>query len=578
VPPAETPATIASTARSAGRRAVSTYLPILEWLPRYQPGWLRFDLVAALSVWALLVPQGIAYASIAGVPAQYGLYAALGSAIGYGLFATAGQVVTGPSAAIAAVSGSAVALWAAAGSAEWVSLTATLAVSAGVVYVLLGAIRMGWLANFLSGAVLAGFTFGFGIGLIVDQLPKILGTPKAEGSYFQVLLGAIRTLPDADIPTLVVGLSGVALLLVMRRTVPALPRTIIVVALGIVASSALGLDARGVEVVGPIPTGLPSVVWPSLADVGLIELLLASLAVIFIGFSESLAAAKAQGAKHGYEIDPDQEMVAQGVANAASGLLGGFAVEGSLSKTAVSDQAGQRTQLASLITGLLILLTVVFLAGLFESLPQAILGAVVIDAGISLVKVEDLRHYRLNRRDIEAFTATALAVFFVGVLAGVVAGVVVSLLLLIAAASRSPTRLMAFDRRENVYVHAEHHPEAELTPGIVVAGIHGPLFFADAEDFRRSVIDLVRASQPHTVVIDLSAVMLMDLDGDRMLAKLGEDLARKDVVILLVNPGSDNLELMRRTGTLSALGTENVFRTVRAAVSAAQGSGRGAST
>ena len=176
-----------------------------------------------------------------------------------------------------------------------------------------------------------------------------------------------------------------------------------------------------------------------------------------------------------------------------AGSLAAFAVEGSLSKTTVADQAGQKTQMASLICAGLMLLTVLFLAGLFETLPQAVLGAVVIDAGISLVKVKELRHYQLSLRDFSAYAATALVVFFVGVLGGVIAGIGVSLLLLVAMASRTPTRQMGFDSKENVYVHVDHHPEAELTPGIVVAGVHGPLFFADAENFRRSVMDLVRA-------------------------------------------------------------------------------------
>ena len=551
-------------------QGLKAYLPILSWLPHYEAGWLRFDILAAVSVWALLVPQGIAYASIAGVPAEYGLYAALGSLVGYALFGTAGQVITGPSAAIAAVSGSVIAMWAATGSSEWISYTATLAVSAGVIYVLLGWLRMGWVSNFLSGAVLGGFVFGFGIGLIVDQTPKILGVPKAEGSYFQVLIGVIRSLPDTSIPTLVVGATSIALLLLMRRYSPKLPRTILVVVLGIVASSALGMEERGITIVGPIPTGLPSLVVPSLPPVGLLDLVLASLAIIFIGFSESLAAAKEEGSKYDYEIDASQEMTAQGMANVASGLLGGFAVEGSLSKTTVADQAGQKTQLASLICAGLILLTVLYLAGLFETLPQAVLGAVVIDAGLSLVRVEDLRHYRLSARDFAAFSATGLVVFFVGVLAGVVAGIAVSLLLLIVAASRSPTRLMGFDRKDNVYIHADRHPEAELIPGIVVASVHGPLFFADAENFRKSVMDMVRANGPHTVVIDMGAVIMMDMDGDRMLAKLSRELHGKDVQVLLVNIDTDNQALMRKTGTLELIGPQNIYRTVRAAVDVAR--------
>ena len=551
-------------------QGLKSYFPIVFWLPHYNAEWLRFDMIAALSVWALLVPHGIAYASIAGVPAQYGLYAALGSLLGYALFGTAGQVITGPSAAIAAVSASVIALWATAGSSEWIAYTATLAVSAGLVYLLLGWLKMGWVSHFLSGAVLGGFVFGFGIGLIVDQTPKILGVPKAQGSYFQVLIGVIKALPETSIPTLIVGAISILLLLIMRRFLPKLPRTIIVVVIGIIVSSMLGLANYGVSVVGPIPTGLPSIIWPTLPPVSLSTLILGSLAIIFIGFSESLAAAKEEGSKYDYEIDASQEMVAQGMANAASGILGGFAVEGSLSKTTVADQAGQKTQLASLITAGLILLTILFLAGFFTTLPQAVLGAVVIDAGISLVKIKEFQHYRLSRRDFAAFLATAIVVFFVGVLAGVVAGVSLTLLLLIVSASRSPVRLMGFDKANNVYLHTDHHPEAELTPGVVIAGIHGPLFFADADNFRKSVMDLVAEYQPHTVVIDLGAVIMMDMDGDRVLAKVSRELRKKNIQLLLVRVGTLNLELLRKTGTLGEIGSESIYKTVSAAVSGAQ--------
>jgi MFS superfamily sulfate permease-like transporter len=360
----------------------------------------------------------------------------------------------------------------------------------------------------------------------------------------------------------------------MRHFVPKWPRTIVVVMLGIVISAALGLGDEGVSIVGAIPGGLPSIVLPSLPPVGVLDLVLGSLAIIFIGFSESLAAAKEEGSKHGYEIDANQEMVAQGMANAASGILGGFAVEGSLSKTAIADQAGQKTQMASLISASLILLTILFLTGLFETLPQAVLGAVVIDAGISLVSVKALRHYRLSSRDFAGFAATALAVFFVGVLVGVIAGVAVSLLLLISSASKTPTRLMGFDQGEGAFVHVDHHPDAELTSGIVVTQIDGPLFFADADSFRGSVMDMVREYRPHTTVIIMRAVTMIDLDGDQALAKLVTELRRRDVRVLLAVVGNDELELMGKTGTLETIGSQNIYRTVHAAVAAAQ-QGRG---
>jgi sulfate permease, SulP family len=380
----------------------------------------------------------------------------------------------------------------------------------------------------------------------------------------------IKSLPETSIPTLIVGASSILLLLLMRRFLPNLPRTIIVVILGIIVSSLLALANYGVSTVGPIPTGLPSLVWPSMPPVSLSTLILGSLAIIFIGFSESLAAAKEVASKYDYEIDASQEMVAQGMANSASGLLGGFSVEGSLSKTTVADLAGQKTQMASLLTAGLILLTILFLAGLFTTLPQAVLGAVVIDAGISLVKIKELQHYRLNGRDFAAFLATAFVVFFIGVLAGVVAGVSLSLLLLIVSASRTPVRQMAFDKENDVYVYADREPGAEFVPGVVVVGIHGPLFFADADNFRKSVMDLVEKNRPHSVVIDLGAVNMMDMDGDKILAKLSSELRKKNAQVLVVRVGRHNLELLQKTGTLEEIGSQNIYDTVRAAVSAAQ--------
>jgi SulP family sulfate permease len=554
----------------SGIASLKRTFTVLEWATHYKSEWLRFDIIAALSVWALLVPQGIAYSSIAGMPPQYGLYAALGSLVGYALFASSGQVVTGPSAAIAAVSASVVTLWATEGSSQWIAYTATLAVSAGLIYVLLGVLGMGWISHFLSGAVLAGFVFGFGFGLIVDQTPKILGLEKEHGSYWDVLVGVVRDISDMSGITLVVGVLSILLLLAFRRYLPTLPRTIIVVVLGIAVSKLLNLEDHGVTVVGEIPSGLPSFVWPDLPPVRLIEVAAGSLAVIFIGYSESLATAKEEARKHDYEIDASQEMVGQGAANIASGLVGGYAVEGSLSKTTVADMAGQKTQLASLLSAGLILATILFLTGFFTTLPDAVLGAVVIDAGISLIKFTEFRYYRLSKQDFAAFMATALVVFFVGVLAGVIAGVAIALLLLIVSSSKTPTRQMAFDREHNVYVHLDHHPEAELVPGILVVGIHGPLFFADADNFRTSVSQLVQATHPHSVVVDFSAVATMDMDGVRKLLQLAQELRSRNVKVLLVNVGKEHIELMRRTGALDELGADNIYRTVRSAVASAQ--------
>ena len=215
---------------------IQKYIPILEGLSSYKGEWLRFDIIAGISVWALLVPQSIAYASIAGVPPQYGLYAALGALLGYALFGSANQVITGPSATVAAVSASVIALLASSGSDDWIAFTAALAITAGLIYILLGLLKMGWISNFLSSAVLEGFVFAFGIGLIIDQSHKILGVEKVDGSYFQILIGTLQELPETSIPTLVVGGLALIILLLMRRFLPKWPRALIVVILSIAAS------------------------------------------------------------------------------------------------------------------------------------------------------------------------------------------------------------------------------------------------------------------------------------------------------------------------------------------------------
>lgn len=548
---------------------IQRYIPILQWLPGYDKSWLSADLVAGLSVWALLVPQGIAYASVAGVPAQFGLYAALGAVVGYAVFGTSRQLITGPSATVAAVSASVVALLATAGSDDWITYSAALAVVAGLIYIALGVAKMGWISNFLSTSVLGGFVFGFGIGLTIDQSHKILGVDKSEGSYVEVLIGTLEKIPDTSGTTLAVGGVAIALLLILRRFLPKIPRALVVVVLGIAASAALDLQSRGVSIVGHVPTGLPSIGLPefSASDTG--TLLLGGLAVIFVGFSEALAAARNAAAKHHSTIDASQEMIAQGVANGASGLLGGFVVTGSLSKTTVADLAGQRTQVASLFNGVLILLTALFFAGIFTDMPQAILGAVVIDAAIGLVKVEELRRVMTtSRTDFAVYLAAMTGLLFVGVLGGVLIGVVLSLLLLIAGASRSPVRRLAFDSHENVYVDADRHPDAHSIPGVVVAEINGPLFFADVANFKQTVLDMVRTQDAHAVVIDLDAASTIDLDGADSLTALHGELKRSDIVVALARVADDQMDLLSKAGTLAAIGEQDVYPSVRSAVAA----------
>ena len=549
--------------------ALIRVMPILGWLPHYERAWLTPDLLAGLSVWALVVPQALSYATVVGVPTQYGLYTILGASVLYAVFASTRQVVTGPSASVAAVTAPVAALYVASTSPEYLTTVIALTLCVGVIYILLGVFRMGWISNFLAKSVLEGFIFAVGFGLVVDQLPKILGIPKAEGSYWDVLVGVVKDIDQTNAATLVVGIVAVGLLLVMRFKAPQLPRAFIVVILGILAVSAFNLADHGVVIVGEVPTGLPSIALPtgfSLSE--WLSMAVGALAIILVSYSESIATATESAARHKQEFSPDQELIAQGAAWAGSSLVGGFAGCGSLSKTAVSESSGQKTQLAGFTVAGLTVLTLLFLAGLFSDLPQAVLGAVVVDAALGLIHFKVARRIQVaSRRSFYVFVATAIGLFFVGVVAGIIFGVVLSMLLLIQGASRTPLRRMAYDAAQQVYVEADTHPDATTPEGVLVVEVNGPLFFADAATVRTGLLNLVSAHDATTVVVDLEATPAVDLDGADMLTEVHRQLAETGVRLLLTHADVAELEMLRRAGTLEAIGEENVFVTVRAAVS-----------
>ncbi len=555
-----------------GSNTLGRLLPIVQWLPRYQMSWLRSDTVAGASVWALVIPQAIAYAAIVGVAPQYGLYTVLGASVMYALFASADQVVTGPSATVAAVTASVAALVVATAAPEYLTVVVGLALAVGVIYVLLGLARMGWVANFLSKSVLEGFVFAFGFGLIVDQMYKVLGVEKVEGSYWQVLVGVVKEIPQTSLPTFAIGAAAIVMLLVLRYTLPSVPRSLLAVVLGIVVVPVLGLADKGVALVGDLPSGLPHLMVPTgLPPSAWGTLIAGSLAVILVGFSESLAAAKNVGAKHGLDVSADQELVAQGAAVIGSSLLGGFPVGGSLSKTSVADEAGQRTQLAGLIVAGLTVVTLLFLTEAFATLPKAVLGAVVIDAAVGLIHFDVfVRFYKTSRRGFIAFAATSIGLFFIGVVAGVVIGVVISLLLLVSTASKSSVRRMGYDTDNQVYVDADIHENAETIPGVLVVELGGPLFFADADHFRSSLLAMIAEQKPHTVVVDLGPAADIDLDGADTLSKLAGELKARQTALLLARVDEHRVGLLERAGTLDAIGAGNVYPSVRAAVAAAR--------
>jgi SulP family sulfate permease len=550
-------------------------VPAVHWLSRYDRSWLSRDAVASVSVWALLVPQALAYSSLAGVPVQYGLYTAFAALLGYSLFGTSKHMVQGPSAAVSAVVAAVITPLvgaAALGTDDAAKFAAALAIATGVVYVALGVARMGWVSNFLSKAVMGGFVLGFSIGIIIDQSYKLLGVPKVDGSYMEVLWGTIKELPDTSLTTLALGSACLAALLLMRYRFAGLPRALILVVLSIVAVRLFDLTAHGVAVTGPVPTGLFSVGLPDVGWEYTDSLLLGALAVIFVGYSESLASARAMATKHGYKIDPNQELIAEGAACAAAGFVGGYATDGSLSKTSVADAAGQRTQMASILNAVLVLLTMLFLASLFEDLPSAALGAIVIDAMVGLISFGEMRRYwRVNRADFVFFTSAMAGILFVDIIHGILIGVALSLLMLIARASKPQIRRLARDPTDGAYLDIARHDRLDSHSKVLTLRLDGPLFFADAQRFKEEVYELIDTASepPEAMVLDADSISLTDTDGADALIDLATDLRDKRSLRFAVARVQPPVwELWERAGIATVVFDGRHFDTVHAAVDA----------
>ena len=424
--------------------------PVFPSLAGYDRSWLRGDVLAGLTVWAVLVPEALAYASIAGVSPVIGLYAAPPALILYAAFGSSRHLVVGPMSATAALSAAAVADLTTGGPDDILAFTGVLALMTGVLALLAGLLRLGFLANFISEPVLKGFIIGLALTIIIGQVPKLFGIDKTDGNFFEQAWGVLRHLGDTQGRTLVVGAVSLAIVLGLRRWLPVVPGSLVAVIVGVLLVELFALEDKGVEIVGPIDSGLPRIGLPSGRDVAdYLQAAGSAAGIMLVGFAEGLGAAKTYATRAHYDVDPNRELIGLGAANAGAGLMTGMVVNGSLSKTAVNGSAGARSQISGLVVAVLTVVTLLFLTGLFEDLPEATLAAVVIAAVVELVDIAALRElYRLYSRrlgriygraarpDFIAAVAALLGVLIFDTLPGLVIGVIVSLLLLLYRSSR----------------------------------------------------------------------------------------------------------------------------------------------
>jgi SulP family sulfate permease len=531
---------------------------VFNSLRGYQRAWLRPDLVAGLTVWAVLVPESLAYATIAGVPPVVGLYAAVPALVLYAVLGSSRHLVVASMSASAALSFSIVGDFAKSGSHDFLQLTAALAVVTGVLALVAGLARLGFLASFISEPVMKGFIIGLALTIIAGQLPKLFGVPKGDGDFFRQIGHLIGHLGDTSGFTLVVGVASLAGVLVLRRWVPLVPGSLAVVLLSILAVSVFHLQAHGVEIVGHIDSGLPHLGVPSLPRrQDWLQLVGPAVGVLLVGYAEALGAAKTYAAREGYDIDPNRELLGMGAANLGSGLASGMVVNGSLSKTAVNGGAGAKSQASGLVVAALTVVTLLFLTGLFEKLPEATLAAVVIAAVIELVDLPSLaRLYRVwtgrlggiygwaARADFLAATAALLGVLVFDTLPGLFIGILVSLLLLLYRSSRPHIAVLARGDGD-AWLDVERHPALTPDPEVVVLRVEAGLYFANADHVRSTVRSAV-SDASHAVVIDAQTAPYIDVTATEMLAQVSHDLERDHIRLGVAHPIGQTRDVLRR--------------------------------
>ncbi len=549
---------------------MSRLLPIVAWLPRYDRRWLRGDVAAGIAVTALIVPKNLGYAGIAGIPVQNGLYAAAAGALIYALFCTSRQISTGPSSSLAAVAGGAV-LVTGLGGDQAAQLVAAITLLTGVLFLLLAVLKLGWIAQFLSKAVVTGFLAGAAVDVVIGELPKLTGTSSEGDNAWRELGSWVRTLGDVHWATLLVGIVALAVILALRFAAPAIPGALVLVVGGLLASALFDLGAHGVALVGDVPRGLPAPMLPDLDVVreNLSVIGIAAVALLLIGFSQTAGDARAFATRHRYRIDVDQESVAQGMANVGAGVFQGMPVSTSLSASSLNESAGARTPVASLVTGALVLATLVVLAPLFSQLPKAVLAAIIIDAVVfGMIDVPELRRlYRVTRFDFWIAATAIVCVLSAGVLAGVVIGVVLSLGWLVYVATQPPMPLLGREPDTQVFRDIDENPDDQTFEGIVVLRLDGGLFFATAEALENRIRGVVD-DEVRALVLDLEGVNFVDSQGAAKLTEIHEFLSAEDVGFRVARAKPQVLAVLRADGVVDRIGADHIHGNVHRAVEA----------
>ncbi len=544
-------------------------LPILQWAPAYRRSDLRSDLAAGLTVGAMLVPQAMAYALLAGLPPEVGLYASTIPVLVYAVFGTSRQLAVGPVAIVSLLTASALAPLVEEGTAGYLAAAALLALLVGLVHLILGLGRLGFLVNFLSHSVLVGFTAAAAIIIGFSQVKHLLGiSPPRTEHFYETVIEVGRLLGEVNVPTLIVGATGLITLFALKRWFRLVPGALVVVVGSIIAVELFDLESRGVSVVGDIPDSLPMFALPEFSGSLVANLLPTALVITIVGFMESIAVAKVYARRHRYDVEANGELIGLGAANLAAGVFGGYPVTGGFSRTAVNDNAGARTPLASIITAGIVLATIAFLTPLFRSLPNAALGAIIIAAVVGLVDIAEMRHIaKVKRTDLVGLGTAFLATLVLGIEIGIGVAVVASMLVVFARMSTPHTAVLGHVQGTTNYRNLDRFPEAEVDAEAHIIRIDAALSFVNAVNIKKLLLREAEVAGEGALVLDASGINDIDATGVEMFGEVLTELEERGVSLHLSGVKGPVRDVLRRSGIWDRLETRihaSTYEAIRA--------------
>ena len=556
---------------------IEEIIPSLKWLRGYEPQWLRGDISAGLTVGVMLIPQGMAYAMIAGLPPIYGLYASTIPLIIYALFGSSRQLAVGPVAMVSLLTAAGIGTLVELGTEEYISLAIILALIVGITQLSLGVFRLGFLVNFLSHPVISGFTSAAALIIGLSQLKHLLGVALPRSHHVhEIILSALEHLGEINYPTVLIGVMGIILIALLKKKYPRVPGQLVVVVLGIVSVGFFGLTGYGVKIVGEIPQGLPSIGLPEINVESIRLLLPTALAIALVSFMESIAVAKAVQSKHrNYKVEANQELRALGLANILGSLFQSFPTTGGFSRTAVNDQAGANTGLASMISAGLIILTLLFLTPLFYYLPLAILASVIMVAVFGLIDYQEVIHlWRSNKVDFWMLAATFMATLTLGIEQGIGFGVVLSLLMVIFRTTRPHIASLGRIPGTYIYRNVERFDDLEEREDLLIVRLDAQLYFANINFFRDSIETLVmkKGTKLKYLLLSMESISYVDSSAMHMLEELVDTLNRLGITIIFSGVKGPVRDQMTRSGFIQKVGQNRFFITKQKAVDYVAGS------